>query len=215
MSKIQFSCLILSKIVHNFRFNHFHCLKYFFVLAALMIFGTNYTYSQKVTYPKHQIGVGYSSFSGTGINYQIELDNLNAFQFSGAGYYFGDNPPEELDFYGILGAEYQFSLLKKEDKRFYAFAGTSMLHLERRRTKTVKFNDVVIIQKLITTDRIYNFGGGIGIEYKPLPVIAMNFGIGVLYQVSEKADFSEFWDRNPAGESFLGIGIGISLRYVF
>jgi hypothetical protein len=184
----------------------------FFICSCL--FSTNIV-AQKISYPKHQIGLGYSAYSGTGLNYLLEINKTSALQFSGVGYYIGDNPPDDIDFYGIIGGEYQHTIIKNNDSRIYGFFGFSMLHLEKIRTKTFIINDKIIKNKTIETDRIYNYGTGVGYEYKLLPQLSVSANIGLLYQLSDIADFSEYWDRNPAGTTYTGIGIGIAIRYVF
>ncbi len=184
-----------------------------FVIIFLIFF--NYSYAQKITYPKQQIGVGYSSFSGTGINYLIEINKYSAFQIAGIVYYFGEKPPDDLNFYTIIGAEYQYSFLKEKDYRLYSFLGFSMLQLEKRRISIITENDRIITTKTIETDNIYNYGIGVGIEFKLSPQFSLSTNLGFLHQKSDISNFSEFWDRNPSGTIFNGLGVSIAIRYVF
>lgn len=214
MSKILFSNMILSKIFVKNKINRFVKINSLIIINILIFSGTNLLFGQKITYPKHQIGLSYSSFSGAGINYQFEPDKYQAIQFSVLPYYYSKEN-NDLQIIGLVGIEYQLNILKNNKSRYYVFVGSSMNHLEDRLTTKKVINDVEYIEKNITTNRIYNFGFGAGIEYKPLPVFSISPSIGILYQISEKSSYSEFWDRNPGGETFLGIGCGISIRYVF
>lgn len=185
------------------------------IIVLIMIFQHADLSAQKKTYPKHQFGIAYSSFSGTGLNYQIELNQSSAVQLGGIVYYYGDNPPDDLDFYTILGAEYQHSIIKQGNTRIYGFLGGSYLNLEQRRVKRYVINDREIVEKNIISDEIINLGAGVGIEYKILPAFAISGSVGMLHQISDNTSFSEFWDRSPDGTTYTGFGVSIAIRYVF
>lgn len=184
------------------------------IIASILLFSSLSLKSQKITYPKHQIGISYSSFSGTGLNYQIETNKMNAFQVSAFAYY-NSAVDNEKNIIAIIGGEYQLTLLKESNTRYYLFTGLSVLHLEDQITTIRKENDVIIKDTKISSDRIYNFGIGPALEYKPHIQFAISIGAGFLYQISNKEPFSEFWDRSPNNTSYFGIGGTISLRYVF
>ncbi len=214
MSKIPFSNMILVKLFQKKAINENLVAKLAYIISILLIISINTGYSQQISYPKHQFGISYSSFSGSGLSYLIELNKSHSFQFSLLPVYLSSNSTE-LDINGIFGGEYQFTFVRNGDSRFYAFAGAAIQHLEHRITSTKIINDIMITETAVTIDRIYNIGLGLAVEYKPHPRFAISCGIGLLNQTSDKSNYSEFWDRNPSGESFLGIGGSLSLRYVF
>lgn len=214
MSKIPISNMTLVKLFQKKAINKNLVAKLAYISSFLLLISINTGYSQQISYPKHQFGIAYSSFSGSGLSYLIELNKSHSFQFSLLPVYLSSNSTE-LDINGILGGEYQFTFDRKGDRRFYAFAGASIQHLESRITSTKKINDIMITETAITINRIYNIGLGVAMEYKLHPRFAISCGIGLLNQSSDKSNHSEFWDRNPGGESFLGIGGSLSLRYVF
>lgn len=214
MSKIPISKMILGKIFQKKAIYAYLVVKLCLIIGFVLFISSSSSLAQKISYPKHQFGIGYSSFSGSGLNYQIEISKFHALQFSLLPIYLSSNS-DELEINGILGGEYQFTFTRNDASRFFVFSGTSVQHLENRLTSTRIVNDLKIVETKINTNRIYNFGLGLGLEYKPHPRFAISAGIGLLYQVSEKSTYSEFWDRNPSGDSFLGIGGSLSLKYVF
>ena len=171
-------------------------------------------FSQK-SYPKQQIGLGYSFYSGSGISYQIEFNPTYALKTNGFIYYYGDDLPDVVDIFPNLGFEIQRNIYKNPNSRLYALAGTSYWYFESR-TKDVKFeNDMEIITKKVDIDEIYNFGLGMGIEHKFINSFSISLDLGLHYQISGITNFSPFFDRNPKGTDFIGIGGSLGFRYNF
>lgn len=167
-----------------------------------------------VSYPKHQFGLGYSMVSGVGLEYQIEITNKSAFKTNFIAYYYGENPPNEMKIYDVFGLQYQYNLMKFTGNRLYAFAGGSYWHLEDRTVEEVISNDLVLEKRLVKMDRIWNFGTGIGYEILVFRNFVISGEIGALYQISNSVDhIDKFFDRDPLGTSFFGVGGGISLRF--
>jgi hypothetical protein len=214
MSKILFSEMISGKLFQNISIKCKLVEKFCTLTMLLCLFQQNPTEAQLISYPKHQIGVGYSSFSGAGLTYQIEINRHHALQFSSLPFY-TSNGPDELNIIAFLGGEYQFTLARMSTSRIYTFAGLGITHLEDRLTTRTIVNDKEIVNVDIDLNRINNYGFGIGMEYKLSPRIAVSTGLGILYQTSAKGHYSEFWDRNPRGDTYLGIGGALSFRYVF
>lgn len=214
MSKILFSQMKTNKIFHFLSILCKVNVKFCFFILFLILSLNFDVFSQQISYPKHQVGLGYSSFSGAGLNYQIEINKHSALQASLLPYYTSKSS-DEMDIIGVFGAEFQQNFFRTNQQRYYLFAGAGISHLEDRSITKKIINDLEIIEKNITTNRIYNFGFGAGIEYKFSPRVSTGFGLGLLYQISDKSKNSEFWDRNPTGESFLGLGASLSIRYVF
>lgn len=214
MSKILFYNMILAKlfqkkVIFSILITKKSILWVFFF--SLFSLSTN---AQSISYPKHQIGLSYSSFSGSGLNYQIELDRTNSLQFTLLPIYLSPKA-NELEINAIIGSEYQFSLKRFEQSRLYLLIGSSIQHLENRLTTTRVLNDVKITETKIKTNSIFNTGIGVGYEYKLLPRLSASSSLGLLYQLSDNSDNSELWDRNPRGDSFIGVGLSLSIRYIF
>ncbi|MCW5886330.1 MAG: hypothetical protein KIT33_15275 [Candidatus Kapabacteria bacterium] len=167
-----------------------------------------------MSYPKHQIGLGYSSFSASGLTYYLEINKYSALQVSLLPYYTSTSN-NNLSIIALFGGEYHFNIFRTKEYRIFAFAASGAGHLERSETTFKIINDVEIRETRVDLNRIINFGTGAGLEYKINRQFIVSAGIGLMYQLSDKANFSEFWDRNPSGESFLGIGGSISFRYAF
>lgn len=180
-----------------------------------MISFTHDCMSQKRSYPKHQFGIALSTISGIGLNYQVETSPHNALAFTFFTFYQSDSPPDDLDFYASVGAQYQFNLLKTEQFRYYLAPAVSFWYIEDRTFKIVRENDV--ITKIINKDmnRIYNFGLIGAVEYKIMNRLVLNFELGLHFQTSDVSDDTKFIDRNPSGTSFIGIGGGFGIRYAF
>lgn len=180
-----------------------------------MISFTHDCMSQKRSYPKHQFGIALSTISGIGLNYQVETSPHNALAFTFFTFYQSDAPPDDLDFYASVGAQYQFNLLKTEQFRYYLAPAVSFWYIEDRTFKIVRENDV--ITKIINKDmnRIYNFGLIGAVEYKIMNRLVLNFELGLHFQTSDVSDDTKFIDRNPSGTSFIGIGGGFGIRYAF
>lgn len=185
------------------------------VIIILMISFTHDCMSQKRSYPKHQFGIALSTISGIGLNYQVETSPHNALAFTFFTFYQSDAPPDDLDFYASVGAQYQFNLLKTEQFRYYLAPAVSFWYIEDRTFKIVRENDV--ITKIINKDmnRIYNFGLIGAVEYKIMNRLVLNFELGLHFQTSDVSDDTKFIDRNPSGTSFIGIGGGFGIRYAF
>lgn len=180
-----------------------------------MISSTYDCISQKRSYPKHQFGIALSTISGIGLNYQVETSPHNAWAFTFFTYYQSDAPPDDLDFYASVGAQYQFNLLKTENTRYYVAPTASFWYIEDRTFTIIRENDV--ITKIINKDmnRIYNFGLIGALEHKIMDRLVLNLEFGLHYQTSEVSDDTKFIDRNPSGTSFIGIGGGFGIRYAF
>lgn len=181
----------------------------------LLLLSCSWAESQKISYPHHQLGLSYSSFSGSGFSYLIEINKDYALNANGLIYYQGDKPPDDLDQYGIIGLELQKNFYNSEYTRYYIFAGVGFWYLEERRLNTIKINDATFTTKTKKIDRIWNFGFGPGVEYNFLPRAAISLNVGLLYQQSDNAAFPELFDRSPNSDSYFGFGGSIALRFRF
>ncbi len=190
-------------------------VKYFIVLLSFVCFSYSASANNSRHYPKHQFGLGYSSISGAGLTYQLDIDKLNTLRLNFFAYYQGDEPPDKVKLYSNIGLEYQFNLFNNRSERAYFFSGMSYWLIEKRDYELGYVNDV--LTKLADNElyRLYNFGLGLGYEVKFWERAAFSISLGLQYQISEKSNLDKLFDRNPNGESFLGIGGGLGLRYTF
>ena len=188
-------------------------MKKYIIISLFAFFAATLT-SSSVGYPKHQFGLGYSMISGAGLEYQIEFNMHSAFKFHAIAYYSGEKPPYILQIVGIAGAEYQYNLSKNKDIRNYLFLGASAWHFEDRDQRQYYVNDMLFEDNTIKLNRIWNFGAGYGLQYMLFSNVAVNFDIGIYYQISDESEGTNpFFDRDPEGTSFFGIGGGIGFRF--
>jgi len=182
------------------------------VLLALLVF-FSMSYAIKAAYPKHRLGVGVSNTSGSGLSYNFELNSDFVFQLNGIALYYGDNPPDEVLFAGIVGGEIQFNINRTISNRLYITSGFSYTYLKDNWTKSRFINDRVVIEKYTELNRIKNFGIGFGYEYYFTKTLSSNIYLGYNYQISgQSMRFSKFLDYNPNGKYYNTIGIGFGIR---
>lgn len=180
---------------------------------SLLIF-TQILAGQSRSYPKHQIGIGYSMISGAGINYQLEPSMKTAFQVYGFAYYFGDEPPDALDLRFNFGAEFQYNFYKSEFIRAYGFAGAGLWYNEDRSFTEEIIQDRLVRTKFVDYRRYFNIGLGAGFEYRFLPRAVIDFKLGIQNQASEGGDDIWIIDPNPDGPDYTGPAFGIGLRFL-
>lgn len=166
-------------------------------------------------YPRHKAGISFSTISGAGLSYQIEISKYLAFQISGFPYYFGTNPPDDLDIYLVAGAEFQYNFLNDKTNRLFSFVGLSHWIVEERSVNKYVVNDVQTIEKIRNINLLDNAGFGVGYEYIVKNSVALNINIGLQYQSSKKSHLGILIDRNPHGTNYLGIGGGIGIYILF
>ncbi len=182
-------------------------------LLALLVFFTM-SCVIKAAYPKHRLGVGISNTSGSGLSYNYELNSDFVFQLNGIALYYGDNPPDEVLFAGILGTEIQYNLYRTINNRFYIASGISYTYLKDNWTESKFINDRIVIEKFNEINRIKNFGFGFGYEYYFTKTISSNIYLGYNFQISGQSNrFSKLLDYNPNGiyNNTLGVGLGIRI----
>jgi hypothetical protein len=186
------------------------------VLFFILIINFNVK-SQSRIYPKHQFGLGYSTITSGILSYQIELNPSTALKFGGFAYYTSDNPSEDLQLYGAVGAEYQFNFFKTETDRIYALTGLSFWYLNKKTYSEQKINDVVIITRTNNKKKILNFGIGAGYELRLIQRVAISFDLGfqLQYKLDGNGNFDNIIDRVGIDVYNLGPALGIGIRYIF
>jgi hypothetical protein len=170
--------------------------------------------SLSAAYPKHLVGVDYSTISGSGLSYSLELDRSNVLKFSGILIYYGAKPPDKMTLIGDAGMEYQYNIWKIKNNRLYLFGGGSYWYVEKRDVISYMKFEKLIIEKTIATHNIFNIGVGIGYEKVFLNKIALNLNVGLQYQLSDGKGFPLLFDRSPEAQKFLGVGAGIGLKFI-
>ena len=192
-------------------------LNYLLIFLILLFLTQIDLFSQSRLYPKHQIGLGFSSLSGGVVSYQIELNPAEVFKFGSLVYYTSERPPDELVLYGNFGFEYQYNFIKNISDRFYALGGLSYWYYQDKSFSETKINDVTIIKIDNNIKRILNFGVGIGYEFKIHPQAAVNFDIELLNQlrINGEGNFDKFFDRIQNDNFSVGLSFGFGIRYAF
>lgn len=186
--------------------------KIYYILFILFFI---FSYDVKaVSYPKHHFGIGYSMIRGGGLEYQIELNKISSLKFSFLAYYYGEEPPDDMSIYAVLGAEYQYNLFKNAKHRVFSFAAISHWHIEERDLNEYLISDLIIRERITELNRLNNIGIGLGYEYKLAKKTSIDIQTGLYYQNSFSSDTTPaFIDRNPNGQSFFGLGAGITLKF--
>jgi hypothetical protein len=170
--------------------------------------------SLSAAYPKHLAGVDYSTISGSGLSYSLEIDRSNVLKFSGILMYYGPKPPDKMTLLADVGMEYQYNIWKIKDNRLYLFGGGSYWYVEKRDAISYMKYEKLITEKTIAKNNIFNLGAGIGYEKVFLDKIALNLNVGLQYQLSDGKGFPLLFDRSPETQKFLGVGGGLGLKFI-
>jgi len=170
--------------------------------------------SLSAAYPKHLVGIDYSTISGSGLSYSQEIDKNTALKFSGILMYYGAKPPDKMTLIGDAGMEYQYNIWKIKDNRMYLFGGGSYWYVEKRDVISYMKFEKLITEKTIAKNNIFTLGAGIGYEKVFLNKIALNLNVGIQYQISDGTGFPILFDRSPDSQKFLGVGGGIGLKFI-
>lgn len=183
-------------------------------LAILIIFLFCISSASASKYPRHQLGISYSTISGTGLGYVIELDRHNAFQFTVMPYYTGSNADKDLNLTVITGVEYQKTLYRDSEHKVYGFAAASLWYFEKNSVTYIdQGTDFEKEIKLYDKDVYHNLGLGVGYNYILNSAVSFNFNLGLQYQSTSNDSFDNFLERTNGKESFIGIGGGVGIFF--
>lgn len=163
---------------------------------------------------EQQVGVNFSSISGSGLSYHTQINKDIEITATGFLYYTGDGVSKDIDKAYLFGSELQYNLSESKDNRLFLFLGSSFWYLEKEMPRSIKINDKLINYTVLDINRIWNLGLGIGYEIPIMDIAKFNLGIGLQYQTSSNGGASRYIDRSPNGTSFLGIGGTLGLRVV-
>lgn len=180
--------------------------RYFFVIFLLSQINL-----EAQVYPKHQAGLGFSMLSGAGINYLHEVNPENVLKISGFMYYEGENILVR-DIYANLGAEYQRNIYKSKSKRFYTLIGISLWNLHEKTYESYMENDIKYEIKTSDFNRIFNYGAGIGYEYR-WRKLSISADAGIMFQNALNNKFEGIIKLTDKKNAFYPFA-GISMRYI-
>lgn len=185
--------------------------KYILIFVLILFYSECFSRS----YPAQQFGLGYSTLSGAGLSYQLDVNKSWSLKFNGIIYYFGGETIEDTDFYTVGGLEYQYNFFKEYNQRIYGLIGASYWYFEENSYYKERVNDIIYEYQLKDIGRFANIGAGIGYERFLSGRFGFSIDIGIQFQSSNKTTYDELFDRNPAGTSFTGLSLGFGIRYLF
>lgn len=182
------------------------------IILAVFLLSIAPTFANK--YPHHQLGISYSTISGTGLGYVIELDRHNAFQFTVMPYYTGSNVDNDLNLTIISGLEYQRTIYRDSENKIYGFVAASLWYFEKNSvTKINAGTDFEKEIKLYDKDVYHNLGLGVGYDYILNEAVSFNINLGLQYQSTSNDSFINFLERTDGEPSFLGVGGGAGIYF--
>lgn len=174
----------------------------------------SYNVSLAGKYPHHQLGISFSTISGTGLGYVIELDRYNSFQFTLMPYYTGSNAEKNLNLTLITGLEYQRTLYRDFENKIYAFGAASLWYFEKNSSRIINPNSDFEKEILLYDKDVYhNLGLGLGYDYILNEVVSFNFNLGLQYQFTSNDSYPNYLERTRGQASFLGLGGGIGIFF--
>lgn len=164
----------------------------------------------------NELGLSFNTLSGSGLNFNTRINNSFNLELTAFYFYLGENPPRDYDTFLNFGSELQFNFHKDSDYRFYTFLGTSYWNINEYFVEIVPVvngSPREVDRKIRHT--LFNYGLGVGSEIYILRDFSISLSISYQIQNSENSNFNSVFDRNPSGDSFKGLGYGISFRYRF
>jgi hypothetical protein len=187
-------------------------MRFKLLIISLLFLSVGTTYSSQ--YPKHQLGISFSTISGTGLGYVLEFDRYNALQFTLMTYYTGSSTGGNLNLTVISGIEYQRTIHRDAENKLYAFGAASLWYFEKNSTKVINSNtDFEKEIDIYDKDVFHNLGIGIGYDYILNKVVSFNVNLGLQYQTTANDSFANFLERTRGSSSFLGLGGGVGILF--
>ena len=187
-------------------------MRFKIIIVTILFLATTSVFANK--YPRHQLGISYSTISGTGLGYVIELDRQNAFQFTVMPYYTGSNADNNLNLTIITGIEYQKTIYRDSGHKVYGFAAASLWYFEKNSVTYIDpGTDFEKEIKLYDKDVYHNLGLGVGYNYILNSAVSFNFNLGLQYQTTSNDSFDNFLERVEGNTSFIGVGGGVGIFF--
>ncbi len=187
-------------------------MRFKFLILTIFLLTISTTWASK--YPHHQLGISYSTISGTGLGYVIELDRHNAFQFTVMPYYTGSNAENNLNLTVITGVEYQKTIYRNSEHKVYGFAAASLWYFEKNSVTYI--NPGTDFEKQINLydkDVFHNLGLGVGYNYILNEAVSFNMNLGLQYQTTSNDSYHNYLERTNGKESFIGLGGGVGILF--
>lgn len=187
-------------------------MRFKLIILTFLLFSISTVSARK--YPHHQLGISYSTISGTGLGYIIELDRHNAFQFTLIPYYTGNNAENNLNLTIISGVEYQKTIYRNSEHKVYGFAAASLWYFEKNSVTYIDpGTDFEKEIKLYDKDVYHNLGLGVGYNYILNSAVSFNINLGLQYQTTSNDSFDNFLERVDGNDSFIGVGGGVGIFF--
>ena len=166
-------------------------------------------------FPKHEIGISFSTISGTGLGYLVELDRWNSLKFTFMPFYSGDEPQKNDNLSLIGGVEYHKNLYRDFEHKIYVFVSASIWYFEQHESFIINPNtDFETEVTKFDKDVYHNFGLGVGYIYNLNNVVSFDFNLGLQYQISSNNSYYNYLERLGSGEdSFFGLGGGVGILF--
>lgn len=164
----------------------------------------------------NELGLSFNTLSGSGLNFNTKINKSINLELTAFYFYLGENPPREYDTFLNFGSELQFNFHKNSDYRIYALLGGSYWNINEHYVEIVPVvngSPREVDRKISHT--LFNYGLGVGSEIYLLKDFSISISLSYQFQNSENSNFNSVFDRNPKGDSFNGLGYGISFRYRF
>lgn len=186
--------------------------KYILLITTFVI---AFTSLNAAKFPKHQLGITFSTISGTGLGYMLELDRWNSLKFTFMPFYSGDEPQKNDNLSLIGGLEYHKNIYRDNEHKVYIFGAASIWYFEQYESFIINPN--MDFETEITDfdkDVYHNLGLGVGYIYNINNVVSFDFNLGLQYQISTNNSYYNFLERLESGEdSFLGLGGGVGILF--
>lgn len=184
------------------------------IILTFLFILVSHSESMAKKFPHHQLGISFSTISGTGLSYQIELDRHNSFQFTLMPYYTGSEADKNLNLTLITGIEYKKTIYRDIENKIYGFVAASLWYFEKNDIRIINPNtDLEQEVTLYDKDVYHNLGLGVGYDYILNEVVLFNFNLGLQYQTTANDSFNNFLERTNGKASFIGLGGGVGIFF--
>jgi len=184
-------------------------------ILLVSIFVIAFTTLNAAKFPKHELGISFSTISGPGLSYLLELDRWNSLKFTFMPFYSGDEPQKNDNLSLIGGLEYHRNLYRDFEHKVYIFGAASIWYFEQHESFIINPN--TDFESEITEfdkDVYHNLGIGAGYVYNLNNVVSIDFNLGLQYQISSNNSYYNFLERLGSGEgSFFGLGGGVGILF--
>lgn len=170
--------------------------------------------NEVIKWPTHRIGAQASSFSGFGLNYQYNSNNVFNLKFAAFGFGQIDNSYND-ELFGTLGFEFQYNVLLVRYTRFFIMLGTSIWYDESSSTYyPIDYTNGV---KSTNITRTYVIGPGFGMEIILGKHLSISGEIGMQYRggLRTLSQYDYNYQYSTKYPKYIGVGGGCSIAFAF